>query len=263
MPDVLTKRAVFCILITTQPPPEAAEEELPMNISGLQKMTLLDFPGKVACTVFLAGCNYRCPFCHNAQLLEGNTEPLMSREEFLSFLSRRKGLLDGVCISGGEPTLHAGLKELMQDIKAMGYAIKLDTNGSRPALLKELVEAKLVDYVAMDIKNCPARYGETAGVKQVDLKAIEESAAFLISGAVDSEFRTTVVRELHTPQDMVSMGRWLTELSGGKPVKKLFLQPFVDRSTVAFSGLHAPDSAQLEQFQELLKKFVLEINVRG
>ena len=234
-----------------------------MNIAGLQKMTLLDFPGKVACTVFLSGCNYRCPFCHNAELLDGSAQPLMSREEFLSFLSKRRGLLDGVCISGGEPTLHAGLKELMQDIKAMGYAIKLDTNGSRPVLLKELVNEGLVDYVAMDIKNCPARYAETCGLPKVDLGAIEESARFLLSAAVDSEFRTTVVRQLHTPQDMVAMGQWLTELSGGKPVKKLFLQPFVDRDTVAFSGLLAPDSGELAVFQELLKPFVLEINVRG
>ena len=234
-----------------------------MNISGLQKMTLLDFPGKVACTVFLAGCNYRCPFCHNAELLEGNTQPLMSREEFLSFLSKRKGLLDGVCISGGEPTLSAGLKDFIQEIKAMGFAVKLDTNGTRPGLLKELVEAGLVDYVAMDIKNCPDRYAETAGLKQVDLAAIEESIRYLLSDAVDSEFRTTVVQELHTPQDMVAMGQWLTELSGGKPIKKLFLQPFVDRDTVAFSGLHAPDSRELEGFQQLLRDFVLEINVRG
>ena len=234
-----------------------------MNISGLQKMTLLDFPGKVACTVFLGGCNYRCPYCHNAELLDGKIEPLMSREEFLAFLSKRKGLLDGVCISGGEPTLSAGLKELMAEIKAMGYAIKLDTNGSRPAVLKELAEANLLDYVAMDIKNCPDRYAGTCGLKQMDLASVEESAAFLMAGNLDFEFRTTVVQELHTPQDMVKLGQWLTELSGGKPVKKLFLQPFVDRDTVAFSGFHAPEQAQLEVFTELLKPFVLEINVRG
>ena len=234
-----------------------------MTISGLQKMTLLDYPGKVACTVFLSGCNYRCPFCHNAELLDGRIEPLMTGEEFLSFLKKRQGLLDGVCISGGEPTLSAGLKELMQQIKAMGYAVKLDTNGSRPRVLKELVEAGLVDYVAMDIKNCPARYAETCGLPKVDLGAIEESVRFLMSGNVASEFRTTVVQELHTPQDMEEMGRWLTELSGGKPVDKLFLQPFADRDTVVFSGLHAPEKAQLEVFTELLKKFVLEITVRG
>ena len=168
-----------------------------------------------------------------------------------------------MCISGGEPTLSAGLKELMQEIKAMGFALKLDTNGSRPAVLRELVAEGLVDYVAMDIKNCPARYAETCGLKAVDLTAIEESVRFLMEGNVDYEFRTTLVQELHAPQDMVSMGQWLTELSGGKPIKKLFLQPFVDRDTVAFSGFHAPDEAQLGVFTELLKPFVLEINVRG
>ena len=143
------------------------------------------------------------------------------------------------------------------------YAIKLDTNGSRPAVLKELAEANLLDYVAMDIKNCPDRYAGTCGLKQLDLASVEESAAFLMAGNLDFEFRTTVVQELHTPQDMVKLGQWLTELSGGKPVKKLFLQPFVDRDTVAFSGFHAPEQAQLEAFTELLKPFVLEINVRG
>jgi len=234
-----------------------------MKISGLQKMTLLDFPGKVACTVFLAGCNMRCPFCHNAELLDGKIEPLMTHEEFLSFLKKRTGLLDGVCISGGEPTLSAGLKELMREIKALGFALKLDTNGSRPKLLKELVAEGLVDYVAMDIKNCPNRYAETCGLQQIRLDDIEESIRFLNSGAVDSEFRTTVIRELHTPQDMVSMGKWLTELSGGKPIKKLFLQPFMDRETVVFSGLSAPDPTELGMFTELLKDFVLDINVRG
>lgn len=234
-----------------------------MNISGLQKMTLLDYPGKVACTVFLFGCNYRCPFCHNAELLEGKAEPLMTKEEFLSFLSKRKGLLDAVCISGGEPTLSAGLKELMADIKTLGFSVKLDTNGSRPAVLKELVEAELVDYVAMDIKNGPSRYAETCGLPKVDLAAIEESAAFLMSGAVDSEFRTTVVDPLHDEGSILEMGRWLHKIAGDKPVKKIFLQPFVDRDTVVFSGLSAPNPAQMATFVELLKPFALEINVRG
>ena len=234
-----------------------------MNISGLQKMTLLDFPGKVACTVFLHGCNFRCPFCHNAELLEGSLDPVMSREEFLSFLSKRKGLLDGVCISGGEPTLTAGLKELMTEIKAMGFATKLDTNGSRPKVLKELVEAGLVDYVAMDIKNSPERYAQTCGISKVDLSAIEESITFLLSGAVESEFRTTVVSPLHSEASVEEMGRWLHNLAGNKPVKKLYLQPFVDRDTVVFSGLQTPDSSQIARFAELLKPFVLEVFVRG
>ena len=234
-----------------------------MNISGLQKMTLLDFPGKVACTVFLAGCNYRCPFCHNAELLDGRAEPLMSAEEFLSFLRKRVGLLDGVCISGGEPTLSPGLKELMQQIKAMGYPIKLDTNGSRPRVLKELVQAGLVDYVAMDIKNGPSRYAETCGISRIDLAAIEESIAFLTGGAVEFEFRTTMVHPLHDEASVADMGAWLHKISGGKPIKKLFLQPFADRDTVVFSGLSAPDAAQTARFAELLKDFVLDVSVRG
>lgn len=234
-----------------------------MNISGLQKMTLLDFPGKVACTVFLGGCNYRCPFCHNAELLEGNAEPIMSQAEFLSFLKKRVGLLDGVCISGGEPTLSPGLKELLLQIKTMGFCLKLDTNGSRPKVLKELVSEGLVDYVAMDIKNGPSRYAETCGVSKVDLAAIEESAAFLMSGAVDSEFRTTVVVPLHDEESITEMGAWLHKISGGNPIKKLFLQPFADRDTVVFSGLSAPDEAQTARFTELLKDFVLDVSVRG
>lgn len=234
-----------------------------MTISGLQKMTLLDFPGKVACTVFLHGCNYRCPFCHNAELLEGHPEQLMTAVEFLAFLKKRVGLLDGVCVSGGEPTLSPELPELLAAIKALGYAVKLDTNGSRPQVLKALVGSGLVDYVAMDIKNSPGRYPETVGVSRVDLAAVEESAAFLMSGAVDSEFRTTVVKPFHDEASILEMGQWLYELAGKKPVKKLFLQPFVDRDTVVFSGLSAPESPQMAAFIELLKPFVLDVSVRG
>ncbi len=234
-----------------------------MNISGLQKMTLLDFPGKVACTAFLSGCNYRCPFCHNAELLDASTASVMSEEEFLSFLKKRAGLLDGVCISGGEPTCSAGLKELLQSIKSMGYAIKLDTNGSRPSVLKELVEAGLVDYVAMDIKNAPSRYAQTCGVPTVNLAAIEESAAFLMTGSVESEFRTTVVLPLHDEDSITEMGQWLHNIGGEKPVKKLFLQPFVDRDTVIYTGLQSPNPEQMGRFLELLRPFVFEVSVRG
>lgn len=234
-----------------------------MKISGLQKLTLLDYPGRVACTVFLNGCNFRCPFCHNSELLEAGVEPVMTTEELLAFLRKRLGILEGVCITGGEPTLHPQLFDLLRSVKELGYAVKLDTNGSRPAVLKELVEEGLVDYVAMDIKNAPDKYAPTCGLSAMDPAPIEESIRFLLAGKVDFEFRTTVVRELHTAQDIVKIGRWLTELSGGKPIRKLFLQPFVDRDTVVFSGLHAPDSHQMAEFTELLKDFVLEINVRG
>ena len=139
-----------------------------MTIAGLQKMTLLDYPGKVACTVFLQGCNYRCPFCHNSGLLDGRGDDCIPEEELLGFLKKRVGLLEGVCITGGEPTLQKDLPQLLEAIKALGFAVKLDTNGSRPAVLRDLVSRGLVDYVAMDIKNCPERYAETTGTPRID-----------------------------------------------------------------------------------------------
>lgn len=229
-------------------------------IAGLQKITLLDFPGKVACTVFLAGCNYRCPFCHNAELFGRVTQPLMENAEFLRFLESRKGLLDGVCVSGGEPTLTADLEDLLRAIKALGYAVKLDTNGSRPAVLKALVGEGLVDYVAMDVKNSPARYPETVGLSKADLPAVEESLRFLLSGAVDYELRTTVVSELHSQADIDEMGVWVASL--GRP-KKWFLQAFTDRDTVVFSGLSAPAAEELTVYRQQLSAYAEQAAIRG
>ena len=163
-----------------------------MKIQGLQKMTLLDFPGKVACTVFLAGCNYRGPFCHKAELFTGKVEPLMTEEEFFTFLQGRKGLLEGVCISGGEPTLTPSLEAFAQTIKDMGFALKLDTNGSRPQILKALAQKGLLDYVAMDVKSSREGYAAATGV-DADMEAVEESLRFLIDGALPYELRTTWV----------------------------------------------------------------------
>ena len=201
-----------------------------MTIAGLQKMTLLDFPGKVACTVFLQGCNFRCPFCHNSGLLEGQGSDLIPQEELMAFLRKRVGLLEGVCITGGEPTLQKDLCQLLEEIKALGFAVKLDTNGSRPEVLKELVHRGLVDYVAMDIKNCPERYAETAGTSRLELINIQESMVFLMNGALAYEFRTTVVQQLHRREDLISMGNWFRQLCPEKKVQKYFLQPFTDRS---------------------------------
>ena len=210
-------------------------------ICGLQKMTLLDFPGKVACTVFLHGCNYRCPFCHNSELIAGKPEPVMDTEGFLKFLKNRQGLLDGVCVSGGEPTLYKELPSLLNRIKQLGFAVKLDTNGSRPDILRQLVEAMLVDYVAVDAKNSPARYAETVGVQKLDLAAVEESIRYLIEGNVDYELRTTLVEPLHDEASILEMGQWLASLVPGRKPRQLFLQRFVDRDTVLFEGLSAPD----------------------
>ena len=233
-----------------------------MKISGLQKMTLLDYPGKVACTVFLAGCNFRCPFCHNSELLDGTAEEVMEREEFLQFLERRKGLLDAVCVSGGEPTLQPKLPGFLERIKAMGFAVKLDTNGSRPHVLKELVSRGLVDYVAMDIKNSPARYAETAGA-ETDLKKLEESIQYLTGNVVDYEFRTTVLQQLHDVHSVTEMGTWVSVLAGGRKVSRWFVQPFVDRDTVMFSNLCAPDARKIYEFVDILRGFSEETSMRG
>ena len=233
-----------------------------MRISGLQKMTLLDYPGKIACTVFLGGCNFRCPFCHNGELLDGSAEIIMDEREFLSFLSKRKGLLDAVCISGGEPTLQPGLAALLEQIKAMGYLTKLDTNGSRPEVLKELVSRDLLDYVAMDIKNSPDLYGQTAGVP-VQLQKIEESIRFLTEEHLDYEFRTTVVAQLHDCASIARMGEWVAALAQGKKIKRWFVQPFADRDTVLFTGLSSPDDEQLSEFVTLLQRFSIHSSIRG
>lgn len=231
-------------------------------IAGLQKMTLLDYPGKVACTVFLQGCNFRCPFCHNSELLPRQGTEFMTLPEFLGFLEKRKGLLDGVCISGGEPSLRAELTEMTAGIKNLGFAVKLDTNGSHPEVLKSLAERKCIDYVAMDIKNSPGRYGQTVGLAKFDLTPVEESMAFLLSGNVPYEFRTTVVRQFHDEAAIEEMGTWAAGLVPGKKADKWFLQAFTDRESVLFSGLSAPQDAQLHAFAQLLSPFAQQVGVR-
>ena len=232
-------------------------------ICGLQKMTLLDYPGKVACTVFLGGCNFRCPFCHNSELFMGKPEKLMEEEAFFQFLSKRKGLLDGVCVSGGEPTLYKELPAFLEKIKELGFAVKLDTNGSRPEILKDLLEKNLVDYVAMDVKNSPAKYAQTVGLESVDLSALEESLRMLIGGETPYELRTTLVSQLHDAASIQDMGVWLAGLVPGKRAEKLFLQSFVDRDTVLFAGLSAPEQEVVAEFAKILAPFAREVTIRN
>ena len=234
-----------------------------MNIAGLQKMTLLDFPGKVACTVFLQGCNFRCPFCHNSDLLPGQGQPLMDDEELLGFLEKRKGLLDGVCVTGGEPTLQRSLPQLLESIKTLGYAVKLDTNGARPQVLRQLVESGLVDYVAMDIKNSREEYPKTAGIKESLLPQVEESICYLISGKVDYEFRTTVVSQLHSAQSVEAMGQWVCTLGQGEKPKRWYLQSYVDRDSVLCGGLSAPEKETMENYCQILGPYTEAISLRG
>ena len=229
-----------------------------MKIHGLQKMTLLDFPGHVACTVFLGGCDFRCPFCHNFELADGTAKPVMDEEALLSFLSGRKGLLDGVAFTGGEPCLHReGLPSLIRKIRDMGFAVKLDTNGYHPAFLKELLSEGLLDYVAMDIKNSPEKYAQTAGVPEIDLSRIRESIALLMESGIHYEFRTTLIDEFHEEEDVRKMGEMI------RGADRYFLQAFTDRDTVPFAGLHAPETAKIQRFLEIARGFVASCEVRG
>ncbi len=228
-----------------------------MKIHGLQKMTLLDFPGRVACTVFLGGCDFRCPFCHNFELVDGTARPIMDEVELLAFLEKRKGLLDGVAFTGGEPCLHKDLPNLLEKIRALGFAVKLDTNGCHPALLGTLLDRGLVDYVAMDVKNSPAKYAVTCGVDAVDLAPIRQSIELMMTLAPDYEFRTTVVAELHEAADFADIGQLI------RGARRYFLQAFTDRDSVPYEGFHAPAKADMLRFADAVRPFVGQVSLRG
>lgn len=228
-----------------------------MNIQGLQKLTLLDFPGHTACTVFLKMCDFRCPFCHNSLLLDSSCPDYSDEAELLNFLSHRKGLLDGVCFTGGEPLLHKDLGMLISKIRDMGFLVKLDTNGYHPDRLKELTDAGLVDYVAMDIKNSPAKYAVTCGRDSVDMERIYASIALLKSCGTDYEFRTTVVQGLHDESDFEPIGRMI------EGAKRYFLQSYVDRDTVLQKGLEAPTAEQMKLYCGIVSPYVQNVQTRG
>ncbi len=228
-----------------------------MDIYGLQKMTLLDYPGKVACTVFLAGCNFRCPFCHNAELAERLAPPVMEDGELLAFLKKRQGLLEGVAVTGGEPLLSPGLPALLRSIKELGYPVKLDTDGGYPDRLADLISEGLVDYVAMDVKNAPADYAATCGVDYVNLDTIRESIRILMEGTVEYEFRTTVVAQLHREESFTGIGKMI------EGARKYFLQPFKDRDTVKYAGFTPPSEELLRRAVDIMKSYVKEVEVRG
>ena len=228
-----------------------------MKIHGLQKMTLLDFPGRVACTVFLGQCDFRCPFCHNFELVDGSAPALMEEEQLFDFLKKRQGLLDGVAVTGGEPCLHKDLPELLARIKAMGYAVKLDTNGNHPELLRRILNEKLADYVAVDIKNSPVKYALTIGRSEFDLRRVLESVSMLMSGDTDYEFRTTVVREFHEDGDFEEIGRMIAG------ARRYFLQCFTDRESVPYGNLHAPSPQDLERYASIVRAYVADTRLRG
>ena len=230
-----------------------------MLIKGLQKLTLLDFPERMACTVFTFGCNFRCPFCHNASLVLSDraNDTVIPEEELFAFLQKRRGILEGVCITGGEPTLMPDLSDFIRKVKALGYAVKLDTNGYRPAVLKTLVTEGLLDYVAMDIKNSLPLYGKTVGIPTIDTTPIEESMDFLMVGHVPFEFRTTLVRGLHTPQSVADIGR---RLAGEE---RFFLQTFEDSGDLIGEGLSAFDGDETEALLAVLRAYVPNAQIRS
>lgn len=227
-----------------------------MNIKGLQKLTLLDFPEKLACTVFTGGCNFRCPFCHNASLVTHIDDDYISEEEFFAFLSARKGRLDGVCVTGGEPTLDTDLKNFIRKIKALGFEVKLDTNGYRPDVLEDLILSGDVDYVAMDIKNSLDSYPKTIGLKNFDPEKIEKSVEILLAGRVPYEFRTTVVNELHSEEDFYKIGELV------KGADKYYLQTFKDSGDLIGTGLSASTTSQMQAFAKILSKNVGNVTIR-
>lgn len=229
-----------------------------MRIQGLQKLTLLDYPEHTACTVFTAGCNFRCPFCHNASLVVNiPKEAEISEEEFFTFLQKRKGILDGVCVSGGEPLLQPDIELFIRKIKNMGFAVKLDTNGSFPDKLIHLVEEGLVDYVAMDIKNSPETYAFTAGTETLDIVSVQKSVSYLMEEHVSYEFRTTVVKHYHSKESFEEIGKWLTG------AEKYFLQNFVDSGDLIGKNTRGCSEEEMKEFLEIVKKHIPNAKLRG
>lgn len=227
-----------------------------MKISGLQKLTLLDYPGKVACTVFLFGCNLRCPFCHNASLALGIEQNEIKYDELMAFLDKRKGLLQGVCVTGGEPLINKDIAVLLADIKSRGFLVKLDTNGTDPDLLKDVTEAGYVDYIAMDIKNSLEKYPLTVG-HDVNTDDIKKSISYIMGCGKDYEFRTTVVKGYHTDDDFRSIGKLI------RGTKKYFLQNFVDSGDLIGINVSGFSREEMLHFLNSAREYIPEAEVRG
>lgn len=229
-----------------------------MRILGLQKLSLLDFPGKVAATVFTGGCDLRCPFCHNAPLvLPGRGTSALDAGGVLDFLASRRGLLDGVVLSGGEPLLQPDAADFLAEVKAMGFAVKLDTNGCHPDALADILDRRLADYVAMDIKNSLEKYPWTVGVPGFDTAPVERSARLLMEGPADYEFRTTLVCPFHEVGDMETIGRWL------RGARRYYLQAFVDSGDLVGGGCAPFTPEEMEGFLQAARPFFQSVALRG
>lgn len=230
-----------------------------MRIVGLMKTTLLDYPGKVASTIFTGGCNFRCPYCHNGDLVLNHTtmEPY-SEEEIFSHLNKRKNTLNGVCITGGEPTLQSELPEFIRKVKTLNLLVKLDTNGTNPALLSSLLNEGLLDYVAMDIKHCKSKYNDVACMNPLDLQSIEDSVEILKNSSIDYEFRTTVTRELHKMEDFQEIGKWI------EGSKAYYLQPYKESEQVISKIFTTYSAAEFDEIVNILNNYNIgNIKVRA
>lgn len=229
-----------------------------MDFSGWEKLSLVDFDDNLTTTFFMAGCDFRCPFCHNSDLvLRPKDAPRIPWNEMLDYLKKRTGVLDAVCVTGGEPTIMPDLLEKLKEIKALGYKIKLDSNGSHPEVLKKAIEEKLIDYVAMDIKNCKERYAETVGLEKLDLSPIEESVRYLQSTGFPHEFRTTIISEFHDDESIKKIGEWI------KGAPRYFLQEYIDSENCIKHGYHPVEKEKAQEFLELLKNDLPNAKLRG
>ena len=234
-----------------------------MLILGLTKTTLLDYPGHVAATVFAGGCNFRCPYCHNKDIiLKSDSLVALTTEDIFTFLTKRRSVLTGVCITGGEPTLHPDLPDFIRQIKELGYLVKLDTNGTNPQMLQNLIYAGLIDYCAMDVKNAPEKYGLTAGFLRdhtnFDLTAVNESVQILMrQKLIPYEFRTTIVQELHNEADMLAISQWIAGADA------YFLQSYTDSDGVLCTGYHAHSEETLHKFVTLCRQYIQNTILRG
>lgn len=229
-----------------------------MLICGLQKLTLLDWPGKVACTVFTGGCNLRCPYCHNAGLvLRPNEQPVLDPQEVFDLLEKRKGIIDGVCVTGGEPLIQPDISDFLRSLRQYGVAVKLDTNGFFPDKLKMLIGEGLVDYIAMDIKGDPGRYGELTGVPDLDIEPVKRSVRLLMDGDIPYEFRTTIAAETHSPDDFHKIGQWI------QGAKAYYIQGYRDSGDTVGAPLTSPTPAEARAILKVLQLYVPVAELRG
>ena len=224
---------------------------------GMEKTSLVDFEGHIVTTIFTKGCNFRCPYCHNSELALNMPIPAIPFDDILSFLSLRRGIIDGVCISGGEPTINKELPEAIKEIKRLGLLIKLDTNGSNPQMLKELIDNRLIDYAAIDIKSGLSGYNKIIGKAKAPINELLKSISIFKEGNIDYEFRTTLVKEFHSTRDILEIVYLL------KGEDMLYLQKFTDHGTCIGENLHEVDKEKALEYQDLLSKFINNVYLRG